>query len=89
MPGIAVQSSYIVTQKVEVGQTVCTAFGKVKFRSEKIRMCAYLHGVEPGLDASHTFHGGDRCPMQGAQGHQACHDGEVSLCGKHKENQVE
>lgn len=43
-----------------------------------------LHGVEPGLDASHTFHGGDSSPMQGAQGHQACHDGEVSCLLAHR-----
>lgn len=47
-------------------------------------MCTYLHGVQPGFDASYTFHSGDSSPVQGAQGHQACHDREVSLYEKHR-----
>lgn len=56
------------------GGTVCSAFGKMKPRSEKIQMSAYLHGVKPGVDASYTFHSDDRSPMQGAQGYQTRHD---------------
>lgn len=42
-------------------------------------MCSYLHGVQLGSDASHTFHSGDSSSIQRADGHQARGDGEVSL----------
>lgn len=69
------------------GSTVKSAVKRS--RSESVNMCSYLHRVNPGFDASHTFHSGDSSSIERADGHQACGDGEMSLNEKYKENQAE
>ena len=52
-------------------------------------LCAYLHGVNPGFDASYTFHSGDGSPIQRADGHQAGCNRIMAVMGFCKENTLE
>lgn len=63
--------------------------GCLSQRLVPIALHSYLHGMNPGFDASYSFYCGDSSSIQRADGHQACGDREVSLYEKHKENQKE
>lgn len=51
-----------------------------------IRIHSYLHGVNPGFDASYTFYRGDSSPIQRTDGHQACGDWIMTVIELCKEN---